>query len=53
MHLVEVVGYPDSDKVGAMAWKADMSGPVVRVMRRQADGDVDYWDGEQIDQKVE
>jgi len=52
MHLVDVVGYPDSDKVGAMAWKADMSGPVVHVMRRQADGDVDYWDGEPIDQPI-
>lgn len=52
MHLVEVVGYPDSDKIGAMAWKADMSGAVVRSMRKRADGDVDYWDGEPIDEPI-
>jgi len=52
MHLVEVVGYPDSDKVGAMAWKADMSGPVVRVLIRRDSGNVDYWDGEPIDEPV-
>lgn len=49
MNPVEVVGYPDSDKIGAAAWKADMSGPAVRVMLRRADGSVDYWDGEPID----
>jgi uncharacterized cupin superfamily protein len=49
---VEVVGYPDSDKIGAAAWKTDMSGAVVRAMRKRADGDVDYWDGEPIDEPV-
>ena len=48
MHLVEVVGYPDSDKIGASAWKADMSGPVVRVMVKSG-SDVDYYEGEALD----
>jgi len=46
---VEVVGYPDSDKIGAMAWKSDRSGPAVRVMLKRDSGNVDYWDGEPID----
>jgi uncharacterized cupin superfamily protein len=50
MNPVEIVGYPDSDKVGAGAWKADRSAPFVRVMLRRADGNVDYWDGEPIDE---
>ena len=49
MRLVEVVGYPDSDKIGAMAWKADMSGPAVRIMVKRGSGDVDYYEGEKID----
>jgi uncharacterized cupin superfamily protein len=48
MHLVEVVGYPDSDKIGASAWKSDMSGPVVRIMVK-GDVSVDYYEGEKID----
>ena len=49
MNLVEVVGYPDSDKVGASARTADGSKPVVRVLLKRADGNVDYYEGEKID----
>jgi uncharacterized cupin superfamily protein len=46
-NLVEVVGYPDSDKVGAAAMKGDGSGLAVRVMVKQS-SQVDYYDGEDI-----
>jgi uncharacterized cupin superfamily protein len=40
----EVVGYPDSRKIGAMGYTADGK-PMVRIMVRQDSG-VDYYDGE-------
>jgi uncharacterized cupin superfamily protein len=49
MNQVEVVGYTDSDKIGASARTADGSKPVVRVLLKRADGNVDYYEGEKID----
>ena len=40
----DVVGYPDSGKIGAMSYTADGK-PVVRIMVRETSG-VDYYDGE-------
>lgn len=40
----EVVGYPDSGKIGAMSYSA-AGEPLVRIMVRESSG-VDYYDGE-------
>jgi len=44
MHATEVVGYPDSGKIGAISYTA-AGDPLVRIMVRQDSG-VDYYDGE-------
>lgn len=46
---VEVVGYPDSKKIGAMAWKSDNSGPALRILVKEDSAVSDYYDGERID----
>jgi uncharacterized cupin superfamily protein len=45
---VEVVGYPDSDKIGAMAAKVAYDKPMVRAIFK-ASSQVDYYDGEKVD----
>jgi uncharacterized cupin superfamily protein len=47
MHAVEICGYPDSDKIGALARTPD-SGQLVRVIVKGGSS-VDYYDGEKID----
>jgi uncharacterized cupin superfamily protein len=44
MQPTEVVGYPDSKKIGAMSY-TPAGEPQVRIMVRQDSG-VDYYDGE-------
>jgi uncharacterized cupin superfamily protein len=48
LNPVEVVGYPDSNKTGAMVWPSEGQRPTVRVLVRTGET-LDYYDGERID----
>ncbi len=47
MNKVEVVGYPDSNKLGAMAWEGPHKPAIVRALFPN-DARVDYYDGEDV-----
>jgi uncharacterized cupin superfamily protein len=50
-NLVEVCGYPDSDKLAASAWDPETSTQVVRMIVKRGT-DVDYYEGEPMDEPV-
>ncbi len=45
----EVVGYPDSKKLGARAYSSDPARPVLVRMTFETETEVEYWTGEPVD----